>query len=194
MPTIPWWRRFDPLLVLVPFLLVMYGLALIHSATCKPDCLRWFPPSSWAIRQAIYAVVGLVAMGLIACADYRLARALAYSAYAAALGLLGLVLVIGRGAETYGARRWIPLGVFDLQPSEIAKLALVLALARWLGSGEARLSWKRLLGSVLLVAPAVGLVYLQPDLGTAISLLAIWFAMAAAAGLRLTQLGALTVG
>src|SRR5947209_1851655 len=134
MPTIPWWRRFDPLLVVLPLLLILYGLALIHSATCKPDCLRWLPPSSWAVRQAIYAAAGLLAMGVVASLDYRLARSLAYLAYLGSLTLLGLVLFIGRGGETYGARRWISLGAFDLQPSEIAKLALVLALARWLAA------------------------------------------------------------
>ena len=92
MPTIPWWRRFDPLLVVLPLLLILYGLALIHSATCKPDCLRWLPPSSWAVRQAIYAAAGLLAMGVVASLDYRLARSLAYLAYLGSLAMLGLVL------------------------------------------------------------------------------------------------------
>src|SRR4051812_39722034 len=117
MPTIPWWRRFDPLLVIIPIFLVCYGLALIHSATCKPDCLRWFPPSIWAVRQAMYAALGFAGMGIVSCLDYRLARTLAYHAYLISLGLLGLVLFIGRGSEEYGARRWISLGTFDLQPS-----------------------------------------------------------------------------
>ncbi|SRR5579884_310779 len=194
MPTIPWWRRFDPLLVIVPLCLVLYGLALIHSATCKPDCARWFPPSSWAVRQAIYAAVGFVTMGLAACFDYRLSRALAYWTYAGALGLLGLVLFIGRGSEEYGARRWISLGSVDIQPSEITKLALVLALARCLSAGEGTLSWKRLAGSLLLVVPPFALIYLQPDLGTALSLGAIWFAMVSVAGLRVRQLAALAGG
>jgi rod shape determining protein RodA len=191
MQTIPWWRRFDPLLVVVPILLVIYGLALIHSATCKPDCARWLPPSSWAVKQAIFALAGFVLMALVALMDYRLSRTLAYWAYAGSLGLLVLVHFVGHGSAEYGATRWIALGPFDLQPSELAKLALVLALARFLSASEGSLSWLRLGGSLLVLAPSVILVFSQPDLGTAVSLLAIWFAVVAGAGLRGRQFGAL---
>src|SRR5215212_4619072 len=133
MHIIPWWRRFDPLLVVTPLLLVIYGMALIHSATCQPDCQQWFPPSSWAVRHGIFAVIGFLAMGLVSCLDYRLSRTLAYYGYFAALGLLVVVLFVGHegGDQDYGARRWIALGVFDLQASEVAKIGLILALARW---------------------------------------------------------------
>ena len=75
MRTVPWWRRFDPLLIVLPILLVIYGLALIHSATCRPDCLHWLPPSSWAVRQALYAVDELCGF-IIACALVKPDRSL----------------------------------------------------------------------------------------------------------------------
>src|SRR3954465_797281 len=96
--------------------LIGYGVALIHSATCQPGCERWFPPSSWAVRQALTAILGLVVLGFTAAIDYRFYRAGAYYLHAFAMVLLVIVLFVGRGAEEYGARRWIQLGLFDLQP------------------------------------------------------------------------------
>src|SRR5687768_15536189 len=127
------WRQFDLVLLLAVLLLVGYGVAMIHSATCSPNCSRIFPPSSWAVRQLLYAVAGLAILGVLTLLDYRVYRALAYPSFALSLVCLGLVLVLGRGQEEYGARRWIPLGVFDFQPSEITKVTMTLALARWLG-------------------------------------------------------------
>lgn len=198
MQTIPWWRRFDPLLVLLPMLLVLYGLALIHSATCQPDCARWLPPSSETVRQAIFAVAGFAAMGIFALIDYRLSRMLAYVGYAGSIALLVLVLVPGVGHDgedaSYGALRWISMGPFNIQVSEVAKLGLILALARWLSGAGSSLGWRRLGASFVFLVPAVYLVYLEPDLGTTLSLVAIWFAMVCGAGLRVSQFAVLAAG
>jgi rod shape determining protein RodA len=184
------WRQFDLLLLLAALALVAYGAAVIHSATCSPDCGQFFPPSSWATRQLAYALAGLGLLAAVTLVDYRLFRALAYPAFLLSLGCLVLVLVLGRGHEEYGARRWIPLGVFDFQPSEIAKVTMILALARWLGvEGQGSPSPRRVLGSTLFVAAPVALVFSQPDLGTATAYLVIWFGMLVAAGTRPLLLG-----
>src|SRR3954447_124819 len=124
------WRQIDYLLLLAIACLVGYGLMMIHSATCSPSCDHFLPPTSWATRQAAYALAGVCAMVLTASIHYKVYRSLAYTAYLGAIGLLVIVLLCGSGDAEYGARRWIRLGLFDLQASEITKIALILALAR----------------------------------------------------------------
>jgi rod shape determining protein RodA len=188
------WRRIDYLMLLSVLGLIGYGVALIHSATCQPGCERWFPPSSWAVRQALTAILGIGALAFTAAIDYRFFRAGAYYLHVVSLVLLVIVLFIGRGAEEYGARRWIQLGLFDLQPSELAKLTYVLALSRFMADRPpGPLSWMRLVGSVTLFLTTALLVYVQPDLGSALAFLAIWIGITLASGARFTQLGTLFI-
>jgi len=188
------WRRIDYLMLMAIVGLVFYGVALIHSATCQPGCERWFPPSSWAVRQALTAILGLGALAVTASIDYRFFRAGSYYVHALSMLLLIIVLFIGRGAEDYGSRRWIQLGLFDLQPSEIAKLSYILALSRFMADRPpGRLSWLRLLGSLCFFLSTALLVYVQPDLGSALAFLSIWLGITLASGARFTQLGSLLI-
>src|SRR5581483_6328880 len=181
----PLWRRLDPWLLLLALALVAYGLVLVHSATYLPAEDGQFRPSAWALRQGLYAALGLVALLVLAFTDYRWYHTLAYPAYAAAMVLLALLLVFGHGQEEYGAQRWLGVGVVALQPSEPAKLALILALSRFFADGgEGPPTLRRLLASLALVLLPVGLVYLQPDLGTALAFLAIWGGTVVVAGTR----------
>jgi rod shape determining protein RodA len=103
------------------------------------------------------------------------------------VALLILVLLIGRGGadNDYGSTRWIYLGVFDLQPSEVAKLAVLIVLARIIGDKpEGPLSLRRLLVSLAVVMVPVGLVFVEPDLGTSLSFLTIWVTLILVAGIR----------
>src|SRR5437588_6366319 len=126
------WRRFDPWLLACALALVGYGLVVIRSATLLADR----PVSAQLLTQAAYTVVGLVAMGVLSVVDYRLIGAFAPLIYAGAMALLGAVLLLGHSA--YGAQRWIGVGPLSFQPSELAKVAMVIALARYLGSRSAR--------------------------------------------------------
>jgi rod shape determining protein RodA len=118
-------------------------------------------------RQMIWAALGTGAALLLLAVDYHRWLEWAYLLYGLSLLLLGLVLVVGtvRG----GAQRWISIGGMTLQPSEFAKLATVMALARFLGDRqETGLSkWKVTLGATVLFLLPMGLVLLQPNLGTA---------------------------
>jgi rod shape determining protein RodA len=181
------WQQFDFAIVGCVLGLILAGVAMIHSATCGSPCTGLLPPSSYAVRQGISAVAGFVLLAAIALVDYRLYRVYAYHILGFALALLVLVLFIGRGGadDDYGSRRWIYLGVFDLQASEVAKLAVLLTLARLLGDkGPGPLTFRRLFASLLVVLPAVALVFVEPDLGTSISFLVIWLTMVLVAGLR----------
>lgn len=118
-------------------------------------------------EQVKWVVLGLLAGGVAAFFDYRELRRLALPGLVVALVLLVAVFVPGIGVRAYGAHRWINLGLTVLQPSELAKLALVVYLATWLTAKEKG----RLLSFLLLVGLLVGLIVAEPDMGTAIVLL-----------------------
>src|SRR5205085_9559528 len=128
-----------------------------------PSCDHYLPPTSWATRQGAYATAGLLAMVLAASINYRVYRSLAYVAYLGAILLLIAVLLFGSGDVEYGARRWIRLGLFDLQASEVTKIALILALSRFLTDREGPLSFRRTIASAFLLVPPPVLVYLEPN-------------------------------
>jgi rod shape determining protein RodA len=115
-----------------------------------------------------------------AATNPRLLELLAYPIYGASLLALVAVLLIGQGAGEFGAQRWIELAGFPIQPSEATKVALVIALARLFSTTPP--GTKALLFSAGLTALPIGLIYLQPDLGTALVLAAIWLGMAALGG------------
>jgi rod shape determining protein RodA len=119
---------------------------------------------------------------MVGCAalNPRVLYALAYPIYGASLLGLGAVLLAGHGSADYGAQRWIEVAGVPIQPSEATKVAMVIVLARLFADSTPR--FKRLALSVALLAAPVALIYLQPDLGTALVLTATWFGMAFLAG------------
>ena len=139
----------------------------------------------YAVRHALRFAFGLVLMIAIALLDIRIIARLAWLGYAAGIGLLGFVLVAGQVGG--GAQRWIDLGVLQLQPSELMKILLVIALAAWFH----RASLERVGNPLFLVPPLlavllpVGLILRQPNLGTALIVLMLGGIMFFAAGVRL---------
>ncbi|GAC1318949.1 MAG: rod shape-determining protein RodA [Chloroflexota bacterium] len=181
------WQQFDFIIIAAVLGLVAAGVAMIHSATCASPCSGLLPPSSFAVRQGLSGLVGIGILAAISLVDYRVYRAYGYHIYGFGLALLILVLLIGRGGadNDYGSRRWIYLGVFDLQASEVAKVAVLIALARVLGEkGPGPLSFKRLMVSIAMVIVPAVLVFIEPDLGTAVTFIMIWLTMVLIAGIR----------
>lgn len=152
--------RIDWALVALIALIACAGFAMLYSAGGGS-----FSP--WASRQMLRFCVGLVILVSVACIDIRVWMGLAYPAYF--LSLLLLVGVAVAGHVGLGAQRWIELGPLELQPSELMKIALVLALARYLhglGAGEISNPLRLVVALFLIAAPLV-LVLMQPNLGTA---------------------------
>jgi len=179
------WRNFDFVLLGATVALIVYGEAMIYSATINTPGLEGL-----VVRQAVYAALGLVLMLMVTAIDYRFLSNLQKLIYAVTLGLLGVVFFIGQAL--HGAQRWISLGLFSLQPSELSKVLVILVLAQFFARREEQIGrLSTVLLSLVLMAPFVVLVYLQPDLGTAIVMLVIWGAMAFAAGVKLRHLGLL---
>lgn len=161
-------------------LIVTVGIATIYSATTH----QAGRPSSLYLKQLVWVGLGVAVFLVTALMDYHAMARYAYVAYAVTVGLLVAVLVIGRVGM--GARRWISLGLFDLQPSELAKLVLILVLARYCAERTVKggLGPAQLLGPVVLVMIPIGLILKQPDLGTGLTLLAIALAMVWLVGIR----------
>jgi rod shape determining protein RodA len=147
----------------------------------------------WAQKQLFHFAIGFPLMILIAVVHIRVWYRLAYLSYLGCLLLLVIVVVIGHKAM--GATRWIDLGVMKLQPSELMSICLVLTLARYFhGLGIQKIgNLKSLLPPIGLVLLPVALILKQPDLGTAIILLAIGGGVFFVAGVRLWKFALLIV-
>ncbi len=174
------------ILVLVICAISAIGFAMLYSAGNGS-----FDP--WSSRQIGRFVVGLVMMIAVAVIDIRIWLRLAYPLYFASLSLLVAVEVMGEIGM--GAQRWIDLRVIQLQPSELMKVAVVLALARYFHGPTLEEVWRptRLVVPLLLVALPVALVLKQPDLGTALMLMMIGGALFFLAGVRLWKFAVVVV-
>jgi len=159
-----------PLLIAV-IALTAIGVVMVYSASSVRAYISTSDPGSQGVQQAIWAVLGLLAMYLASRADFRLLRHVAIPVYVVTLVLLAVVLLPGIGTQVAGSRRWLVLpGVGGFQPAELAKLAICLYLAHWLdrrGTAVRGLSGG-LIPYALLVAPGFLLIALEPDLGTAV--------------------------
>jgi rod shape determining protein RodA len=166
-----------PLLILL-CVTAAVGIAMLYSAANG----SWTP---WALRQLARFAVSVGLLFVVALTDIRVWLRFAYPIYLVALALLVAVELIG--ASGMGAQRWIDLGFFNLQPSEIMKIASVLALARYFHSATLEDVGRPLyliVPVVMILAPAA-LVLKQPDLGTAIMLITAGGAVLFAVGVRL---------
>lgn len=178
------WRHFDVWLLAAVSVLTIWGVALIQSAIGGNVNLAELVP-----RQAIYAAIGLAVVILMAAVDYRLWSALARPIYVVTLVLLGLIPAAGFAG--FGAARWFNVGIAYVQPSEVAKVAMILVLADYFARHqEALAQLKVVVRSLILVAPPALLIFSQPDLKTTLILGVTWFSLAFLAGLRPKHLAA----
>lgn len=180
-------RRMDWLLVLVVLALLVIGVAFIYSASYRGEDTA---PAVFYQRQIIWAIIGLVVMMGAAAMDYRALRGLAWWLYAAAMVLLILVLVAGQ--KRYGATRWLNVFGFQLQPSEFAKLAVLVVLARFLSRpGRDPASMVVLFQVLVITSVPFVLIAKEPDLGTAAMLVPLAVFMMFVAGVPLQYLALL---
>jgi rod shape determining protein RodA len=177
-------RRLDWTMLAAVVALVAYGLWLLDGIT-RDDIPG--DPSYYVARQAVYAAVGAVALGFAVFIDPDVYRRHRRTLYGVMIAML--VVVLGAGVEVRGSQRWIDVGSFRFQPSEFGKLLLVLCLAAYLGARGKRITESRTtIVAVGIAAIPVGLVFLQPDVGSALVYLAALGAMLFVAGTRWLQL------
>jgi rod shape determining protein RodA len=174
----------DWALVVAVLALCAIGLVMIYSTTGGPTRIYW---------TQTYAIgLGLIAMAVALLIDYR---TLADKSHWIYIGLIGLlVIVMFFGSVQGGSRRWIDLGLFNLQPSEFAKATLALVLAKLLGDSRRQvLSNNELFLAVVLSVIPILFIAQQPDLGTAVTLLPTLLVVTFAAGLPVRYLAVLAL-
>jgi rod shape determining protein RodA len=182
------WKDFDLYILITTIVLMGFGAVTIYSADGGGDLVA----SNLGVRQALYGTLGLAVMLIVASIDYRILGSIAWAFYGVAVAALALVLVPGVGIEIAGSRRWFDLGVTTIQPSELAKIATVLALSAFVASrGAAMREVGNFLISVLIVLVPMALVFRQPDLGTSLVYAVIWISVMTLAQIRKRYWGAL---
>ncbi len=181
-------RHLDWSLLGLSLLLSCIGLAAIFSATkgSGPD-----PHTGMVARQLLALLLGLGLMAGFAFVDYRKLRELAVVFYPGALIMLAGVLVMGQNVK--GAQAWFGFGPFQLQPSEPAKLALIITVSAYLSSHRHDLTPKRVIAALIIAGLPMGLILLQPDLGTVLVFVIVTLTLLAVAGVRARYLAALMV-
>lgn len=174
----------DKILLFSIILISVLGVMFVYSATCS----RTGGVSPLVVKQLIWVAAGALFLLVIANMDYLKILDYAYFAYAVNLAFLVFLLLFG--GERYGARRWIDLGPVSIQPSEFVKITVILALAAFLGERREKIgTLKNFIGAILIVMPAILLIFLQPDLGTALVLIPILFAVLFVCGEKIKYIG-----
>ena len=164
--------------------LLVLGTLLVWSATAPRDLLTGGDPSAYLEKQVVNVAIGVVLMSAVLVTDHRWVRILAPAVYLASI--LGLVLVLTMGTTINGSRSWLMVGGLSVQPSEFAKLTVVIGMALLCAE---RADWSRrgvrsfeVLGMLVIAGIPAGLILTQPDLGTMLVLSATVFGVLAAAG------------
>ena len=181
-------RYADYSLGLVAVVLSAIGVALNYSSTWRILEFNGQDPATFAKRQVLFVVIGIVVMLAAAFLDYRLYRDFANSAYLVVM--LALVGVLFFGVERNGARAWygLPGQTFQIQPAEFAKVAVIVALAAFVANQGGHLRLVTLSNAYLMLAVPLGLIYLQPDLGTMLVFVAIGMGVLLVAGAQLKHI------
>ncbi|MBI3318286.1 MAG: rod shape-determining protein RodA [Candidatus Omnitrophica bacterium] len=171
--------------LLTTLILLGIGFLVLYSASLQKSQLLGV---SFIWRQLTWAMIGGALALILVEVDYH--RWLEWAYWLYGVNLLLLLLVLAVGVTRGGAQRWLEIGGFTLQPSELAKITTVLALARTLGSrGGVVQGWRALFVSAALTALPVVLILMEPNLGTACVFLAIAFSMLLVCGIRLKIVG-----
>jgi rod shape determining protein RodA len=168
-------------------------VVMVYTATRGPLLADGDDPKAFLKKQGLFVVLGLITMVVVALIDYRRLEPIANVLYwLIVVALLG-VFVVGSSAQ--GAARWFSLGPLQLQPSEFAVLALILAVASYCARREADgLAWRDVFRLLIMAGIPIFLVLLQPDLGTAMIMIIVLLVLLAVAGLPIRILIMLLVG
>jgi rod shape determining protein RodA len=183
------WRAFDLQLAAYATLLTILGLVMAYTNSVEQGQSALTPGTTF-VRGLMWTGIALIAFVITTAFDYKWLKTFAWPLYVLQLGLLLTTLAIGHGVG--GAARWISIGPFDFQFSELAKILMIVVLANYLGARQGRLgSLASILGACILVGPPWLLVMFQPDLGTSLVLVAILGGMLFMSGASLRWMGAI---
>ena len=173
--------RVDVVLLVATLLAGGIGVLMVYTATRGVLVHQGLSPTYYLKRQGLFMLLGVLVMAVVAFLDYRRLEPVAYILYGFMILALMGVMVVGNRAQ--GSQRWFSLGPLQLQPSEFAVLALILAVGTYCSRRNEGLAWRDVIRLVLMSALPIGLVLIQPDLGTALVMTIVLLVMLAVAGL-----------
>jgi rod shape determining protein RodA len=185
------WRHADPVLLALPFAISGLGLLMIYSSSRTRLARQGMTQLYYVERQGLAIVLGVIAMAVVLAIDYRRVRDLWPLVYVAVLPLLIGVLVTGQRHK--GAQSWFQVGPLQFQPSEITKVAVVIAIAGYCHQHRNDLDSRRLAIAIAIAGFPMALVFLQHDLGTTLVILVCSFAVLVVAGLKPAHVGVLVL-
>lgn len=155
-------KTFDILLPLIPILLLVLSISVIYSLVFNSS------ENDLSYKQGIFSIIGIGVMGGISFVDYRFFKSTSWIFYL--LTIILLIYVDFFGIAAGGAMRWIDLGFFQLQPSELAKIFLIITLASFYAGKIDKIRWIDIIFALLIFLPTILLVLKEPDLGTGLVL------------------------
>jgi rod shape determining protein RodA len=182
----PVWRHLDVLLVVTVVIIAAFGALMVYSSTRVPLQTAGISPTYYLYKQVVFIALGIVVMFVLAAIDYRHFRD--WAPYLYGVSLLLLIAVFGVGTRVKGAQAWFQVGPYQLEPSEFAKIALILAVSAYAARFKGRLPARALVAIVALAIVPFALIFKQPDLGTALVLSAVLITVVMIAGASLRQL------
>jgi cell division protein FtsW len=183
-------KGFDTTILLLAVVLTCFGMVMVYSASSIMAARRFNDGLYFLKRQGIFALAGFVVLAVVMHIDYHRLRRLAVPFLFFCIALLVVVLIPGVGSHAGGASRWLRLPGFSVQPSELAKLGLVLYMAHSLAKKREKIkSFKfGFIPYMVVLALLLLLLLLQPDLGSALTLGGVAMVMLLVAGTRLSYL------
>ena len=178
-------------LTVVVLALVCIGIVMIYSASCVNAMQTNHDSLYYLKRHLLFLFIGLSLCLAAMAVDYRLIQPYAGRILLFSIVLLVLVLIPHIGKESYGARRWFKIGMFNFQPSELAKLAVIVYTADFLSRKQPIIKsfWKGFVPPILVMGLVCALTVKQPDLGTTVEIAVVMLGMLLIAGARLWHLG-----
>ena len=185
-------RHIDISLLIITAMIAAVGLLLIYSARHRRLLDAGLDPFYFVKRQGFALIVGTVALVIVASIDYRKYREWALYLFAATTGVL-LLVVSPLGSRSNGTQAWFQLGSFQLQPSEFAKITLIIALAAFAAGAGGHLDRRKLGVALGIALVPTGLILMQPDLGSALVLAAITMGTLLVAGTKPRHIVVLTL-
>jgi len=184
------WRHVDVVLIGCVAAVGALGCLMIFSATRGRNPADF--DTSFLAKQLLFMAIGASVMALTALVDYRRYRELAPLAYGGVVLLL-LLVISGLGSEKKGTQAWFQMGPFQLQPSELAKIVVIVALASVIAHFDSELDLGRLVAVLGALGIPMALILMQPDLGTALVFVAVGMGMLLIGGAHLRHIIAITV-
>ena len=186
----------DVWILISTLLLLTIGVVMVYSASAVIAYHEFGDYFYYLKRQLLFAVLGIIAMFFIMNMDYHVWKKYAKIGLIICFALLIIVLIPGIGVIRGGARSWLGIGSFGIQPSEFMKMGMILFLAKLLSDQQSQITsfTKGLLPPLVLVGVAFGLIMLQPDLGTGAVMVGASLLVIFTAGARILHLSFLAIG